>query len=184
MSENLQRLFVALELPMPTKFLLSSLQKSLQCTHLISPENMHLTLNFIGEVSLEKSKSIKLQLKTIQLERFSLQVSGINFFNKKTHAILWAKVEFSDYLESLKKDLDGVLSNCGVKGLREPFIAHITLGRQQPLDFKLLQRIIKHNSVSFPEFFMVESFTLFESVLIPSGVVYRVEERYPLHTKG
>lgn len=68
----MQRLFVAVTLPDTVRQLLIERQTELSDMRWTSPDNLHLTLRFIGEVPQAKVPAIKVGLRTVSGNAFSL----------------------------------------------------------------------------------------------------------------
>ncbi len=177
----MQRLFVAIELPETVRRSPTERQTGLPGMRWVSPDNLHLTIRFIGEVPLAQAASIKAALKTVRAESLSLQVKGLGFFDRRPQAVLWAGVEPSAERFELKRQIDTVLErHAGLKAVKGRFSPHITLGRMKQADRKVLQAFMVKNKTAGSTVFTAEAFTLFSSVLAPGGAVHTVEERYPL----
>jgi 2'-5' RNA ligase len=180
-KEIMQRLFVAVTLPDSVRQLLIEQQTELSGMRWASPDNLHLTLRFIGEMPQAKVPVIKAGLRTVSGNAFSLQVKGLGYFDKRPQAVLWAGIEESAPLAALKKQVDYALAlHAGLKVPDGRFSPHITLGRAKQADRAALKTFTaKYGDVATAAF-RVESFTLFSSVLAPGGAVHTVEELYPL----
>lgn len=90
-------------------------------------ENIHLTLLFLGEVSLEKAEKIKKSLGKIEFSSFDITVNEIT----KLKDIIILKVEKSDELISLQKEVVKMVKKVlpNIKEENE-FYPHITLVRE------------------------------------------------------
>lgn len=104
-----------------------SLKKSGIKGNYTTKENVHLTLLFLGEVSLEKTEKIKESLGKIEFSSFDITVNEIT----KLKDIIVLKVEKSKELISLQKEVvkkvKSILPN--IKEENE-FYPHITLVRE------------------------------------------------------
>src|SRR3546814_14989443 len=74
------RLFVAIALPDTLRSRLRDLCNGLPGARWVAPENLHLTLRFIGEVEGHHAEDIDAALSGIHLPRFSLTLSGVGDF--------------------------------------------------------------------------------------------------------
>lgn len=180
-----QRLFVAVDLPDVARRALTNLQKGLSGIRWTSPDSLHLTVRFIGETPLTHVPAIKAGLENVLesgwVESFSLQVSGLGFFDKRPQAVLWAGVVTSAELSVMKNQIDAALERFA--GLQVPagrFSPHITLGKMKQTDRKALRTFVTGNEAAILTTFPVRSFTLFSSVLAPGGAVHTVEAQYNL----
>lgn len=121
------RLFVAIPLPETVCQALSSAQAAL-CNqgrgHLTAPQNLHLTLAFIGETSREQDAAAA--LSGIAFPSFEITVEGIDSFGD----LYWAGVRPSAQLTELQQFVTQKLLDAGF--LLEPrsFLPHITICRR------------------------------------------------------
>lgn len=98
----------------------------------IRPENLHITLKFLGEVKEEKIEKIKETLREIlKFHRpFTIKIKGTGQFPEgKRPRVIWAGVEDSERLLSLQKDIESSISRLGFKEEERKFTGHITLAR-------------------------------------------------------
>lgn len=177
----MQRLFVAVTFPDTVRQLLIERQTGLSGMRWASPDNLHLTLRFIGEVPQAKVSAIRARLRTVSGNSFSLQVKGLGYFDKRPQAIVWTGVGESAPLLGLKKQVDDALAlHAGLTLPDGRFSPHITLGRAKRVDRAALKNFTAKYGDATTAVFKVESFTLFSSVPTPGGAVHTAEERYPL----
>ena len=92
------------------------------------PENLHLTLAFIGEA--DETQEIIRVIDAVPASPFSLTVSGTGRFGDTW----WVGVGKNPALEKLADGLRDGLQNAGFHVDPKPFKPHITLGRQVLLD--------------------------------------------------
>ena len=179
--EKTQRLFVAVELPDSVRQLLAQRQKGMPGVRWASEDNLHLTLRFIGEAPLAQVAAVKAGLRDVSMEKFSLHIKGLGFFDRRPQAVLWAGVEPAPGLLELKRQVDDALArHAGLNVSGGRFSPHITLGRAQQADRKALRTFTTRDGAILAAEFTVEFFTLFSSVLNPNGAVHTAEERYSL----
>ncbi len=97
------------------------------------PENLHVTLNFVGDVvDIEVPELCKLLKEAVEpLESFDMSLQGVNGFNSAQEPrVLWIGVdEGTDSLKQLNKALGDVLHHWGVNKDRNEYVPHMTLGR-------------------------------------------------------
>jgi len=185
------RLFVALEIPGAVRDNLAAQIKELRelCAKAadkrprwVRPENLHVTLKFIGEVSPAKLGGIRGALSTIRSDApVDLQFRGLGFFPNGDRArVLWAGVNASPNLPSLAGEIDRVLETQGVVRERRPFTPHLTLARLEPPGLhETLRAAIQKNSEREFGSFQARDFHLIESKLKPSGAEYTTLASYP-----
>ncbi len=121
------RLFLAINLPDEIKKKLSELQKELPEDGLrkVLPENIHLTLRFLGNVSDMELPKIIRPLNTLSFEPFTMKIKGVGVFpNQDYIRAVWTGCESTE-LFSLEKQISTIL-----KGKEDQeFSPHITLSR-------------------------------------------------------
>jgi RNA 2',3'-cyclic 3'-phosphodiesterase len=184
------RLFVALEIPAAVRDNLAAQVEELRelSTKVadkrppwVRPENLHVTLKFIGEVSPAKLDSIRGALSAIRSDApVDLKFRGLGFFpNENYPRVLWAGLETSANLSSLAADIEGALETQGIARERRSFTPHLTLARIEPpgLHEELRVAIQKNNAREFGSF-QTREFHLIESKLKPSGAEYTTLASY------
>lgn len=99
----------------------------------VSPNNIHLTLVFLGDVFASQLPSVSAVLDDAAREfaPFEVSVSGLGFFGgERSPRVVWAGVEdASGCLEPLQKRIAEGVRGLGFKLEDRPFRAHLTLGR-------------------------------------------------------
>jgi len=92
------------------------------------PDNLHLTLAFIGETN-KPDKAIE-AAKCINVPSFSITLDKPGFFRNGKTQIRWIGIEKNIQLENLHIQLVNSLKNCGLFIDNRRFLPHITVGRQ------------------------------------------------------
>lgn len=178
--EGMARLFVALELSESAHLQLESLPRNLPGMCWVPPENLHLTLRFLGEVSEENVIGVATSLLAVRAGRFSLRLRGLEVFETPRQTILWAGVEPCEELRGLQIQVDLALERgLGLEPAAAPYVPHITLGRAKRTG-RAARDYVRTYAAGINCEIPVTSFTLFRSVLIPGGAVYSPEKIYPL----
>jgi RNA 2',3'-cyclic 3'-phosphodiesterase len=175
------RLFVALEIPAAVRDNLSAFLRELRelsarvadkRPRWVRPENLHLTLKFIGEADAAKLESIRAALAMVRSNApVELRFRGLGFFPNEKHArVFWVGLNPSPNLAALAGDIDVALATLGIARENRPFVPHLTLARFQPpgLHEKLRAAI---QSAAMREFgsFQTSELHLIESNTKPSG---------------
>jgi 2'-5' RNA ligase len=185
------RLFVALEIPAAVRDNLAAQIETLRDLSAkvadkrprwVRPENLHVTLKFIGEVSPTKLDRIRSALSAIRSDApVNLQFRGLGFFHNEDRAsVLWAGLDASANLASLAGDIDRTLESQGIARERRAFTPHLTLARIEPpgLHEKLCTAIQEDRAREFGSF-QTREFHLIESMLKPSGAEYTTLVSFP-----
>ncbi len=139
------------------------------------PENLHVTLKFIGNVVPEQLDAILAALASVRSERpVELHFRGLGFFpDAKRPRVVWAGVAGSQNLAAIAADIDRGLAELGVPREQRAFIPHLTLARCEPGGIPSRSRaaIEKDAAIDFGEL-RTNKFHLIESKLKPSGAEY------------
>lgn len=77
-----KRLFVAIELPDETRSHLISLETAIPGVRWTKERQLHLTLSFIGNVSVEKIHDLTAALGAISVPAFALHMHGLGLLRK------------------------------------------------------------------------------------------------------
>jgi RNA 2',3'-cyclic 3'-phosphodiesterase len=183
------RTFIAIDLTEEIKKTLAGLQDELKKSEAdvkwVDPENIHLTLKFLGEISEEQVIQIKevLDRVTSRLKPFEIGLSGIGAFPKLDYAkVIWAGIEKGKKeTVDIAKNVETELERLGFAREDREFTAHLTIGRvrsgknKEALKKKILSA---HSSEPIAHSQQVISrIILYQSTLTPQGPIYT-----PLHT--
>jgi RNA 2',3'-cyclic 3'-phosphodiesterase len=184
------RLFVALEVPSTVRENLARLLKSLHAvspqTRWVRPENLHVTLKFIGEVPETKLAPIRAALAHVNSDQPDmLDFRGLGFFpNEKHPRVFWAGIEASENLKTLAVDIDKATETLGIPREPRPFSPHLTLARFEPPRLPdRLRAAIQENAARDFGSLQTNQFHLIESKLKPSGAEYTTVESFPFVAK-
>ena len=179
------RLFVALEVPSAVRKTLAAQIESLRAispqTRWVRPENLHVTLKFIGEVPEAKLAAIRSELLNVHSEHsVVMDFRGLGFFpNEKYPRAFWAGVEASPNLKTLAGDVDLAMEKLGIRREQKPFSPHLTLARFEPPRLPEKLRVAIHGTTA-KDFGSLHTnkFHLIESKLKPLGAEYTTLESF------
>ena len=175
------RLFIAIELSSEIRKNLGKLIDLLKTkgegVKWVNPENIHLTLKFLGETPPSKIQEITDSLKKSakKFSSFSLSVKGTGCFpsEKKPPRVLWVGVEHNDYLDEFQKEIEMNLKKIGFPEEGRKFIPHLTLGRvKSPIKLGSIKEELKKYEEKFFGKVRVNEVVLFQSILKPEGAEY------------
>jgi len=168
------RAFIAVDIPEKIKREIVKIQNSLPefKGKTTEPENLHLTLKFLGEVNQEALEKVKNKLKSIKFEQFETEIDSIGTFNAR---IVWLHMTNCN---ELQKEIDKTLKD--IFQPEERFMSHLTIARVKEIKDKksFLKELgkTKFDKIKFE----VKEFKLKESVLTKNGSIYRDIEVYDL----
>ncbi len=178
------RLFVAIDIPDNIKTYIQGMARAIPKARSVPPDQLHLTLKFIGEVESSLLLDILDALGRINTPRFALQLKGVGTFPPRgTPRVLWVgtkTMENKDNLFDLRKQIEKTLFAAGIAKEKKKFSPHITLARLNNSPIKLLHNFLAGNALLESPWFEVNCFTLYSSQLTPKGAIHTVEERYQL----
>ncbi len=175
------RLFVGLDLPWELRQRLVGLFGSLPGARWLPPENLHLTLRFLGEVQPNQAEDIDLALGAMRGKRVQLSISGVGTVNRAGREVaLWAGVERNPALEHLQAKIETVVQRAGLAPEKRRFLPHITLARLDGVMEAKLAAYMQANNLVRAGPFEMDHFTLFSSQLGKEASVYTAEVDYPL----
>lgn len=141
------------------------------------PSNIHITLVFLGNTDEERIPQLKSMLKEICEGRgkFDLALKGAGVFrNMNAPRILWTGIEPSEILLQLYEAITEGLIKLGLDLEDRPYKPHLTLGRIKRInDKEAFNRLIDKYCETSIQTVNVNEVILFESVLLPTGPLYR-----------
>lgn len=135
-------------------------------------ENLHLTLNFIGEtnrIDLVK-QAMNQAVEKAKAESFVLSIHGCGRFKRREGDIYWIGVEQSQYLSKLQKELVKELKNAGFFDVDDrEYKPHLTLARKISADGEVLNKLEQSTrSMNMP----VSKISLMKSERIQGKLIY------------
>lgn len=185
------RAFIAIELNLETRELLSSIQIELKKTRAdvkwVKPENIHLTIKFLGNINSDQANEIKKILSEVAREnnQFDIDLSEVGAFPKKEYPrVIWVGVEKNkDKVAKIAADLEERIVNLGIPKEDRPFQSHITIGRVRSNDNRAdLVDKLKTITLAQKPSLLISKLTLFKSTLSPSGPIYEILSEANLKT--
>jgi 2'-5' RNA ligase len=179
------RLFVAIALPEDLRARLSELQRGVPAARWVDPDNLHLTLRFIGEADGGQARDLDAALTQVRAERFDLALAGVDRFGqgRKSRA-LWAGVVPCPELDRLRRKVEQAAQAAGFAPEGRKFKPHVTLARfKGDPGYRLHDYLARHAAFRAAPF-TVHEFVLYSSLLAQAGAIYTPEAAYPLAPGG
>jgi 2'-5' RNA ligase len=152
----------------------------------VRPDNIHLTLKFLGNVQEETLGNVcaALEKTCAGHEPFDIGLARLGAFPSARRArILWAGVNAgSDRLRALAAGLESALTPLGFEREKRAFTPHLTLGRvrSRPADFDDALPTTTIGDLRF----RVRHIELMASTLSLEGATYRTIGAFALKKKG
>jgi len=160
------RIFTAIPLPKKTRDMVGEITRGRLPIPYINTTNLHITLNFFGELTdpeLEKIKQNFLQFTSNQ-EAFNIEFEAITKFRNQLHMTIATNTELNKLQGYLEKQFQAL----GYKFQDHEYYAHVKLGNLHMDNVMNQQRKVEN----FPKeelrklSFRAETITLYESKLL------------------
>jgi len=143
----------------------------------VKPENLHITLKFLGNMDAENIPAVKSALGACagEVRAFALDVAGIDVIpNPRYPRVVYAGLEGDlDRMKSLTAGIENAMAELGFKREERDFLPHLTLGRVK--SFKAKSRLMmKIREYQNREIGRLEAGSVFlmKSELHPKGAIY------------
>ena len=183
------RLFVAIALPDFVKDALAKLQADIKKSGFSAkwtpPENIHLTMKFLGDTPVSAIEAIGRELASAAdgFPPLTLRAQGLSVFPGPRRArVLWTGTGGeTDRLAVLHQQVEDNLAAIGFDKEARPFKAHLTIARfKGHVDPEAVIAVMTRYGDFASESFKANALSLFESRLTPQGPVYRKLQSYGL----
>lgn len=108
-----------------------SIKNSRANLRIVNPKLLHMTLEFLGEISEKEIQQVKEILDSIIFKSFFLDINAIGVLpNEKYIRVVHCEINGDvDILKTIQKQLREKLRNCGFKTDSRPFKPHLTIAR-------------------------------------------------------
>ncbi len=189
------RSFIAIEVPAEIQNAiaqsLAPLQKALPkpLIRWVAPQNVHLTLKFLGDVSpanLERMADV-LKMEAGAHQAFIMSVGGIGAFpNARRPRVIWIGLEAPPLLAALHRGVEAASATLGYPAEDRPFSPHLTVGRvgqnASGADLHRIHAALEEAKVGPLGQVRVDAIHIFKSDLLPGGSVYTQLYALPLRS--
>lgn len=174
------RTFIAIEIPDTIRKIIANFQRSLAeepfPIRWVKPENIHLTLKFIGEVPPETVQTIREKVFDAPplTKPFEVTVSGTGVFpNIRKPRVFWIGItRGAEELIHLAGRIEQELEPLKLRKEKRSYKPHLTLGRfTKTRRIKGLEQFLSPD-ILYAGTFRVNSLVLMKSVLSPEGAEY------------
>lgn len=180
------RTFIAIELDEATRRAIGDAQAQLKrargAHHIrwVAPENIHLTLKFLGDVAAGKIPPLTRALADAcaSIAPFTLTFDGVGAFpNTRRPNVIWVGVAGEvETATRLAQKIDDACAGLGFAREERPFSPHLTVGRvkrdARPSDRQFVGEIITNAKIGALGKFRAEHVSVMKSELKPGGSVY------------
>ena len=152
-------------------------------------KNIHLTLKFLGDVSLSNLEVLTKILKSEASSRvpFEISIGDLGAFpSMRRPRVIWVGVEAPPELQAVQRGIEMETARLGYAREERPFTPHLTLGRVSrgatSQDSRRIAEVLSTYQVGFLGATRVQAVHLFKSDLQPGGAVYAKLFSAPLIT--
>ena len=184
---NEKRVFIGIPIGCKIKSILPIVKSAINCNpnyiKWIPPENIHLTLSFLGNIRVKDIPHLIESLKKkITSNDFQLTITGTGVFpSSKSPKVLWLGISKGlDELILLQIQVEKSVREFKDNYENNTFIPHISIARikKGPRKIDVLPFL---NSVYSKIKLDVNSISMYESKLFPEGTQYTVLDTFPLN---
>jgi len=142
---------------------------------LVEPQNIHITLKFLGDIEETLIDEIEQIMKDAvkEIKPFTMKLNGTGVFPNNNYVrVIWIGIKEAQIIETIVKTIDEHLSKLGFKKEKRGFSPHLTIGRVKSAKNKqrLLETIGKYTNVEF-SIQEVNSIKLMKSDLTSAGPI-------------
>jgi len=158
---------------------LSETQEKLEKTgarlKLVKPENIHITMQFLGDIRPDMVDRIHSKMEQVAFTPFEVEIQGVGVFPSLNYArVIWTGIQKgAEKLGNIFNQLEPGLRELGFRPDKKGFNPHITIARVKTGHNKAeLVRCI--NELASYEFGVLkaECLKLKKSILTPKGPIY------------
>jgi len=143
---------------------------------MINPENIHITLQFLGDLKNSEINILKRILSSVTFESFSCTLLKLGTFpNMNKISVIWIGIdsESSGKLLSLYDDIDKKIIDLNFQIKRNFFSPHVTIARlKDDKNKEKLQNYINENKGMNIGSQIIDNFKLKSSLLTSGGPIY------------
>jgi len=136
---------------------------------LVKKSNLHITLEFLGEVSEYDQQQLIDQANLIKAEPFEIKLSNVGWWKKP--GVLWVSSRhIQQTLTNLAESIKQIVEQQGLETDKRSYKPHVTIAR------KVKQ--VQLTKQSFDIRWQVNSFVLVESKSTDMGMVYQIVQKW------
>lgn len=183
------RAFIAVELSETARGAVARLQDALRPAGAdvkwVEPQNLHLTLKFLGEAEEPRLPELTQVLESAasHLSPFTFSLEGVGAFPRLEYPrIVWTGIqEGKESLVALANQLEEACGRCGFSPEERPFSPHLTIGRvRSGKRLAFLVQQLRETTFQTAAPVPAEKIVLFQSILSPRGATYSPLREIPL----
>lgn len=192
---NTIRAFVAIPIPASVIKYLSDLMKKFQkefsenSIKWVQPNNIHITLKFLGDISTSSVVKLDKQLQSKNFPPFTLVIDKVGAFPSiYKPRVIWVGTTTNPILMEINDHVQSVTKFINVDEENKTFSPHLTIARIKPgirnESFESLKHLLVKNRNLDSLKFDINKYCLFQSKLTPDGPKYSVLGSYELSSQN
>ena len=148
---------------------------------LVEPENVHMTVRFLGDITLNTAEKVFVEMQKVQFKPFPIQLAGLGVFpGLNNPRVLWAGItQGAEQLQNVASQIEPKLQGLGFPPERNPFSPHLTVARVRSARNKLQLADLVMKNADY-DFGSIEArcLRLKRSELTPRGPIYSTLKEY------
>jgi 2'-5' RNA ligase len=148
---------------------------------LVEPENIHMTMRFLGDVTLNTVEKVFAEMQKIQFKPFPVQLKGLGVFPSLSYPrVLWAGIAIgAEQLQNVFEQIEPRIESLGFPPDKNAFSPHLTIARVRSARNKagLADLVTKNAKYDFGSI-EARCLRLKRSQLTPRGPIYSTLKEY------
>jgi RNA 2',3'-cyclic 3'-phosphodiesterase len=186
------RVFIAIDIDDKIRKAIADLQKQIASKvsvkqgdlKWVEPNNIHLTLKFLGEISDEQVAEVSEIAKTVAQahQKFDLEIGSVGSFGGRSAKVIWVGVgKGTEESLALQDDLNDLLTPLGYPKEQREFSPHLTLCRvNHPIaGLKMGEAIAQFSHLKLGSI-AADALCVYQSQLTPAGPTYTLLASFSL----
>ena len=182
------RAFVAIPLPEHVIQSLTAAQAGLPTGRPVPPENLHITVAFLGEHPEPLIEDVHFALDNVRAPAFELTLDGLGLFGGNRPRVLCAEVRPEPMLSHLREKVLQAARGAGIRLDRARYNPHVTLARfnngLKGEDAEKMRTFTVRRMAFKVGPFAVDEFHLYRSNLGRKGPIYEELAAYKLNGRN
>ncbi len=178
--------FIAIEVPVTDQILRfqEDIKKTTAQVKLVEPENIHITLKFLGDTPINQIEAIESIIKNAisSTKKHTIKLKGTGVFpNENYIKVIWIGIKDTNLIAQITESINTQCSTIGFQKDKRGFSAHLTIGRLKSSTGKeqIVDLLNSYKDTLFSEI-VVNEIHLKKSTLTPKGPIYETLSTIPL----
>ena len=176
------RLFLGLALPEAVTLDIQMMTGGVAGARWQTPEQLHLTLHFLGEVDGGQMRRLISSLDQLSAPAFDMQLQGAGVFPPRgAPRVIWLGLAEPDPVRLIHQRLAKIIDELGLERERRKFAPHVTVARlRKQADTAAAARWVSDHALYRSDTFPVDEVHLYSSITSHRGPKYTIEASYAL----